>query len=85
MKHHTKKIYREVEVQLHTFITCLMEVSGQLQAPAAVAHGINTQYSLNRRLSGPQSWSGHNGEEKNLCPYQELNPSSNSLESEKHL
>jgi hypothetical protein len=31
------------------------------------------QYSLYRRLGGPQNWSGKHGEEK-ICPYWDLNP-----------
>jgi len=42
-----------------------MEVSGQLQAPAALSQGENPRYLLDRRLSGLQRWSGH-GVEKNV-------------------
>jgi hypothetical protein len=47
-----------------------MKVSGQLQTWL-----LYPQYSLDRRLGGPQSWSGHtDGKEKNhFC--QESNPS----------
>jgi hypothetical protein len=39
-------------------------------------HSKNLRYPLDRRLSGPQSCSGHNGEEKKscYCPCQEFNP-----------
>jgi hypothetical protein len=36
--------------------------------------GNSSQYPLNRTLSGPQSQSGHGGEDKNPYPNQELNP-----------
>jgi hypothetical protein len=42
-----------------------VEVSGHLQAPAALSRGKSPCYSLNRRLGGPQSRSGRSGEEKN--------------------
>jgi len=43
-----------------------MEVSGQFHAPAALPQGKNPLYSLDRRLSGPFSWSGCDGEKKSL-------------------
>jgi hypothetical protein len=42
-----------------------MEGSGQLYAPAALPPGKEPRYPLDRRLGGPQSRSGHGGEEKN--------------------
>jgi hypothetical protein len=42
--------------------------SGQLHAPAALPPGKETQYPLDRRLSGPQSQSGRCGKERNLFP-----------------
>jgi len=51
-----------------------MEVSGQLQAPAALPQGKSPWYPLNRRLGGTQSRSGHGGEEKNSQPPQEIEP-----------
>jgi hypothetical protein len=51
-----------------------MEVSGQLHAPAAVPQGKSPHYLLDRRLGGPQSRSGHGGEEKNFQPRRESNP-----------
>jgi hypothetical protein len=45
-----------------------MDVSGQLHAPAALPQGKSPWYPLDRKLGGPQSWSGHNGEEKNSDP-----------------
>jgi hypothetical protein len=45
-----------------------MEVSGQLHAPAALPQGNSPWYPLDKRLDGPQSRSGHGGEEKNSQP-----------------
>jgi hypothetical protein len=42
-----------------------MEVSGQLHAPAALPPGKEPLIPTDRRLDGPQSWSGRGGEEKN--------------------
>jgi hypothetical protein len=40
-----------------------MDVSGQIHAPAALPPGKEPQYSLDRRLGGPQTRSGRGGEE----------------------
>jgi hypothetical protein len=40
-----------------------MDVSGQLRASAALRRGKSPRYPLGIRLGGPQSWSGHYGEE----------------------
>jgi hypothetical protein len=40
-----------------------MEVSGQLHTPAALPPGEEPLFPLDRRLGGPQSRSGHGGEE----------------------
>jgi hypothetical protein len=42
-----------------------MEVSGQLDVPAALPQGKSPWYPLDSRLGGPQSRSGRGGEEKN--------------------
>jgi hypothetical protein len=52
-----------------------MEVSCQLHTPAALPQGKSTWYPLDRRLGGPQSRSGRNGDEKNSQPLPELEPS----------
>jgi hypothetical protein len=44
----------------------MMEVSGQLYAPAALPQEKRSWYPLNRRLKGPQSHSGCCRQEKNL-------------------
>jgi hypothetical protein len=51
-----------------------MEVSGQLHSPAALSHGNNSWYPLDRRLGEPQSRSGRGGEEKNSQPLPGLEP-----------
>jgi hypothetical protein len=52
-----------------------MEVSGQFHTPAALPPGEDTPGThLDRRLGGPQSRSGHRGEEKNSQPPPEIEP-----------
>jgi len=43
-------------------------VSSQLHAPAALPQGKSPWYPLDWRLGGPQSLSGHGGEEINSHP-----------------
>jgi hypothetical protein len=45
-----------------------LEVSGQVDAPAALPPGKEPWYPLDRRLGGPQSRSGQRGEEQILDP-----------------
>jgi hypothetical protein len=52
-----------------------MEVSGQFHASAALFPGKSQGYPLDRKLDGPQSRSGRCGEEKNLFPLPEIEPS----------
>jgi len=42
-----------------------MEMSGQLYAPATLPLGKKSQYPLDRKLGGPQSWSGYSGKVEN--------------------
>jgi len=51
-----------------------MEVSGQLHAAAALPPGQSPWYTLNRRLGGAQSCSGHSDEEKNSQPLPKIEP-----------
>jgi hypothetical protein len=51
-----------------------MEVSGQLHALPLYPQGKSPWYSLDRRLGGPQSQSGHGGKEKNSQPLPGLEP-----------
>jgi hypothetical protein len=50
------------------FLTSALDgLSGQRHAPAALyARGKHPRYSLDGRVDGPQSWSGHRGQGK--CP-----------------
>jgi hypothetical protein len=45
-----------------------MEVSGQLHTPVALTLERKPLYPLDKRLCGPQSWSGYYGGEKDLIP-----------------
>jgi hypothetical protein len=51
------KVYWEVRVQFHAFLTSALDgdVSGQLHAPATLPPGKETRYPLDRRLGGPQN------------------------------
>jgi hypothetical protein len=51
-----------------------MKVNGRLHAPASLPQGKSTWYPLDRKLGGPQSRSGHGGEEKNSHPLPEIEP-----------
>jgi hypothetical protein len=51
-----------------------MEVSGQLHDPAALPPGKRPWCPLDRRLGGPQSRSGRDGEKKNYQPPLGLEP-----------
>jgi hypothetical protein len=51
-----------------------MGLNGQLHTPAALLLGIQPQHPLYSRLDGPQSLSGHHGEEKNLLPLSGIKP-----------
>jgi hypothetical protein len=50
------------------FLTSTLVGGGQLHAPAALPRGKSPPYPLNRRLGGPQSWSGRDREVKILAP-----------------
>jgi hypothetical protein len=49
-----------------------MEVSGQVHVPVALPPGKKPVVPLDRRLGGPQSRSGCDGEEKNSQPPPEI-------------
>jgi len=54
----------------YLFLTSALDgVSSQCHAPVALyPWGKDPQYPLDRRLGGPQSWSGHRGWRKNPLP-----------------
>jgi len=77
MKHNTIKTYAGAEVQLHAFLTSALD--GNEWSASRLGRfksGERTPYPSDRRLSGPHSQSGSDGEEKKfpslLC--QESNP-----------
>jgi hypothetical protein len=55
-KHDANKMYGGVEVQFHAFFTsALLEVNGQLHAPATLPPEKDPRYALARRLGGPRN------------------------------
>jgi hypothetical protein len=54
-------------------------MSDQLHTLATFHAVKEPQYLLDRRLNGPQSWSGCSSEEKILLPLLEIKPQSSSL------
>jgi hypothetical protein len=58
-----------------------MEMSGQLHAPATLPQRKSPWYPLDRKRGGPQSHSGHSGEEKN-SQHQEVIGGSKAEQSE---
>jgi hypothetical protein len=48
--------------------------SGQFHAQAALPQGKSLWNPLDRRLGGPQGWSGHSGKKKNSQPLLGLKP-----------
>jgi hypothetical protein len=58
----------------HSWPRHLMDVIGQLHAPAALPPGKSPWYPLDRRLGRLQSRSGHSDEEKNSHPLPGLEP-----------
>jgi hypothetical protein len=63
MKYHTIKTYGGVEVQLHH---------------SDLGIRLRPRYPLARRLGGPQSRSGRDGEQKNLMPFPGVEPRASS-------
>jgi hypothetical protein len=61
-----------------------MLVSCQLHTPAALPRGKSPRYPLDRRLGGPQSWSGRCDEKNLALPGIEPGPSSPSLYGQIH-
>jgi hypothetical protein len=66
---HTIKVYREAEVQFHTFLSSQIvsaSYNGQFTSDRS------RQYQLDRSLGGPQSRSGSSGGNRLLLPLQVL-------------
>jgi hypothetical protein len=74
--HHSMKTYWGVEVQLHTFLTSVLDGGEWSNSrPGRFIPGRkNPRYLLDRRLGGPQSWCGRSGEEKNSQPPPGIKP-----------
>jgi hypothetical protein len=69
------KAYREVEVQLHTFLTwALVKVIDDPHALAVLPLGKNCRCAQNKQLNGSQSRSGHFGKYKNSLPLPGFEP-----------
>jgi hypothetical protein len=66
----------EAEVQLHSFfdLGTRWRWVVSFMARQLYPQGKSPWYPLDRRLGGPQSRSGHRGEEKNSQPHRESNP-----------
>jgi hypothetical protein len=63
-KHYAMKAYKGVDVYIYIFVTSAL-VGGDWSAsrPGRFTPGWSPRYPLDRRLVGPQSWSGWHGEE----------------------
>jgi hypothetical protein len=71
----TMKAYRGAEVQLHSSLTSVLD-GGKWSTshPGWFTPRKEPQYPLNMKLGGPQSWSGHYREEKNLLLLPQFKP-----------
>jgi hypothetical protein len=58
----------------------LLEVNGQLHAPAALLWRKSPRFPLDKRLGGPQNRSGRRREEKILAPYRDSNSGSSFVQ-----
>jgi hypothetical protein len=74
IKRQPMKMYVEIEVWVHVFLTWSPDESGQLHIPAALPPGKSPRYLLDKRLGGPQKQSERDAEETNLRPCRESNP-----------
>ena len=78
----------ELKVKLSLSIPCSSTQfsvggGGQLRALALLPPGKEPWYPLNRRLGGPQSWSGSYREQKHFLPLQDSNSGLSSLQPNK--
>jgi hypothetical protein len=65
------KVYGRVEVYFPPFLTLALDACspcGQYHTSAALHWGMKLWYPLNRKLCGPQSWSGCFRKEQNFFP-----------------
>jgi len=65
-----------VELELHTFLTSVLDVNLQLHVPAVLLRAKSPQYQFGRSLGGPQSLSEQGGEEKKSLPLPGVEPPS---------
>jgi hypothetical protein len=64
IKHYALKTYEGVDIQIHIVLTsALVEVNGQLHAPATLLLGKEPWYSLDRRFGGPPNRYGQHEKE----------------------
>ena len=63
--------HRNAVVQLHSFLTLALDRGVSFTLYLCTNR---SPHLLNRRLGGPQSWSGRFGEEKNLLPLPGIEP-----------
>jgi hypothetical protein len=73
-EHHTVKVYWGVEVSSTHSLASELYGSGQFHTPTTLPQGKIPWYPLDRRLGGPQSHSGHGGEEKKSQPPPGIEP-----------
>jgi hypothetical protein len=74
------KVFGGVDGYIHVFLTSAL-VGGEWSASRPgrfTPQGKNLRYPLDRRLGGPQNWSGRRGEEKILGPTGTQTPVSRS-------
>jgi hypothetical protein len=58
---HAIKAYKGIEAWLHSFLTSALDGDEwSASRSGRFALGKEPRYPFNRRLGGPQSWSGHN-------------------------
>jgi len=63
-----------VELQRNAFLTSGLDRGVSFTPRPLYPRGKSPCYTLDRRLGGRQSWSGHDGEEKNPRPLPGLEP-----------
>jgi hypothetical protein len=68
MKYYTMNIYGGVEVQLHALTLALNGGEWSVSRPSHFTLGERFPNPLHKRLSGPQSQSGHDGYDRNSLP-----------------